>query len=144
MVQLPSLKKTPFSGRPAGEYRRVQARLFSNKKWFGLYWKLSALSSTIGNNARRPEDRRTGRHEFLLIWRVNGPPSKKAEKEDSWIVRIVETHGRNSKGTLKLKGAVTECNLIEWENLGEPKSVENELALDLSPFEVKTYKVRFA
>ena len=68
---------------------------------------------------------------------------KKAEKEDLWIVRIVEIHGRNSKGTLNLKGTVAECNLIEWENLGEPISVENELALDLSPFEIKTYKVRF-
>ena len=68
---------------------------------------------------------------------------KKAEKEDCWIVRIVETHGRNSKGNLNLKGTVAECNLIEWENLGEPKSVENELALDLSPFEIKTYKDRF-
>ena len=68
---------------------------------------------------------------------------KKAEKEDLWIVRIVEIHGRNSKGTLNLKGTVAECNLIEWENLGDPISVENELALDLSPFEIKTYKVRF-
>ena len=68
---------------------------------------------------------------------------KKAEKEDLWVVRIVETHGRNSKGSLRLKGTVMECNLMEWEDLSDPVSVENELALDFSPFEIKTYKVRF-
>ena len=68
---------------------------------------------------------------------------KKAEKEDLWVVRIVETHGRNSKGSLSLQGTVMECNLMEWEDLSDPVSVENELALDLSPFEIKTYKVRF-
>ena len=68
---------------------------------------------------------------------------KKAEKEDLWVVRIVETHGRNSKGSLSLQGTVMECNLMEWEDFSDPVSVENELALDLSPFEIKTYKVRF-
>ena len=68
---------------------------------------------------------------------------KKAEKEDLWVVRIVETHGRNSKGSLSLQGTVMECNLMEWEDLGDPVSVKNDLALDLSPFEIKTYKVRF-
>ena len=69
---------------------------------------------------------------------------KKAEKEDLWVVRIVETYGRNSKGSLSLQGTVMECNLMEWEDFSDPVSVENELALDLSPFEIKTYKVRFA
>ena len=68
---------------------------------------------------------------------------KKAEKEDLWVVRIVETHGRNSKGSLSLQGTVMECNLMEWQDFSDPVSVENELALDLSPFEIKTYKVRF-
>ena len=68
---------------------------------------------------------------------------KKAEKEDLWVVRIVETHGRNSKGSLSLQGTVMECNLMEWEDFSDPVSVENELALDLLPFEIKTYKVRF-
>ena len=36
-----------------------------------------------------------------------------------------------------------ECNLMEWEDLSDPVSAENDLALDLSPFEIKTYKVRF-
>ena len=47
---------------------------------------------------------------------------KKAEKEDCWIVRIVETHGRNSRGTLHFKGSINECNLIEWENLDKKKT----------------------
>ena len=42
---------------------------------------------------------------------------KKAEKEDCWIVRIVETNGRNSRGTLHFKGSVNECNL---NRMGEP------------------------
>ena len=68
---------------------------------------------------------------------------KKAEKEDKWIVRIVETHGRNSKGTLHFNGVLTECNLIEWENLNEEIDVQGELYIDLSPFEIRTYKIKF-
>ncbi len=67
---------------------------------------------------------------------------KKAEKEDCWIVRIVETHGRNSKGSLSLNGLVTECDLMEWENLSEPIEVDGKMPLNLSPFEIKTYKIR--
>ena len=48
---------------------------------------------------------------------------KKAEKEDCWIVRIVETHGRNSRGTLHFKGSINECNLIEWENIDEKENI---------------------
>ncbi len=68
---------------------------------------------------------------------------KKAEKEDLWVIRIVETHGRNSKGSLSLQGTVMECNLMEWEDLSDAVSVEDELSLDLSPFEIKSYKVCF-
>ena len=72
---------------------------------------------------------------------------KKKEKTSfsfgTGVVRIVETYGRNSKGSLRLQGTAVECNLMEWEDFSDPVSVENELALDLSPFEIKTYKVRF-
>ena len=69
---------------------------------------------------------------------------KKAEKEDCWIVRIVETHGRNSRGTLHFKGSINECNLIEWENLDKKENVQGEFLMDLSPFEIKTYKIHFS
>ena len=66
---------------------------------------------------------------------------KKAEKEDLWIVRVVETHGRNSKGSLHLHGSITECNLIEWEDLSGTENVQGELPIVLSPFEIRTYKI---
>ena len=69
---------------------------------------------------------------------------KKAEKEDCWIVRIVETHGRNSRGTLHFKGSINECNLIEWENLDKKENVQGKFLMDLSPFEIKTYKIHFS
>ena len=66
---------------------------------------------------------------------------KKSEKEDCWIVRVVETNGRNSKGKLTLSGLITECNLIEWDNIGETVNVNNDFDLDLAPFEIKTFKI---
>ena len=69
---------------------------------------------------------------------------KKAEKEDCWIVRVVETHGRNSKGALHFNGSINECNLIEWENLNKKENVHGDFLLDLSPFEIRTYKVLFS
>ena len=69
---------------------------------------------------------------------------KKAEKEDCCIIRIVETHGRNSKGVLQFKGSINECNLIEWENLDKKENVQGEFLIDFSPFEIKTYKIHFS
>ena len=68
---------------------------------------------------------------------------KKAEKEDCWIIRIVETHGRNSKGKLHLNGELIECNLIEWEELHDALVIADELPISLSPFELKTFKLKF-
>ena len=67
---------------------------------------------------------------------------KKAEKEESWVFRIVETHGRISKASLFFSGKVVECDLIEWENYGEEEVVENEMVLELKPFEIKTFKLK--
>ena len=69
---------------------------------------------------------------------------KKAEKEDCCIVRVVETHGRNSKGTLHFQGSINECNLIEWENMDKKQDVQGSYLIDLLPFEIKTYKVYFS
>tara|TARA_B100000900_G_scaffold367348_1_gene343783 strand:+ start:67 stop:354 length:288 start_codon:yes stop_codon:yes gene_type:complete len=69
---------------------------------------------------------------------------KKAEKEDCCIVRVVETHGRNSRGVLHFHGSINECNLIEWENLDKKENVQGEFLINLSPFEIKTYKVLFS
>ena len=67
---------------------------------------------------------------------------KKAEKEDCLIVRVVETHGRKSAGSLLFQGTITECNLIEWDNISDAKQVDGEMPLLLSPFEIKTFKIK--
>jgi len=67
---------------------------------------------------------------------------KKAEKEDAWVLRVVETHGRSSHGSLFIEGSITECDLIEWSELSEPQNIRGEMPLYLKPFEVKTFKVK--
>ena len=66
---------------------------------------------------------------------------KKAEREDVCIVRIIETAGRQSTGSLELNGTITECDLMEMKDMGTPESVKSETQVSLSPFEIKTYKI---
>ncbi|MBI4977908.1 MAG: alpha-mannosidase [Spirochaetes bacterium] len=66
---------------------------------------------------------------------------KKAEKEECHIVRIVETCGKHTTAVLKAAGTVTETNLMEWEN-GAKLDAKNGAAIELSPFEIRTYKVK--
>jgi len=67
---------------------------------------------------------------------------KKSEKEDgSLIIRIVETNGRESSGILKHYGELVECDLMEWNEIGEKMNVNGEAKIKLSPFEIKTYKI---
>ena len=39
-------------------------------------------------------------------------------------------------------GKVIECDLMEWENKSDETFIENELKLELKPFEIKTYKLK--
>ena len=68
---------------------------------------------------------------------------KKAEKEDCLIIRLVETGGKNSTGTLKLKTPcmIIETNLMEWEEY-DTINVKAQLNIHLKPFEIKTFKLR--
>ena len=66
---------------------------------------------------------------------------KKAEKEDVCIIRIVETAGRQSTGSLELNGSITECDLMELKDMAAPKSIKSETQISLTPFEIKTYKI---
>jgi len=66
---------------------------------------------------------------------------KKAEKEDLWIIRIIERAGRDSSGFLEMKGTLTECDLMEWNNVDTPVSAKGKIPIRLAPFEIKTYKV---
>ena len=67
---------------------------------------------------------------------------KKAEKEDCYIIRVVETKGKISEGTLVFKSDVElmETNLIEWENNEWENSGRSKKVI-LNPFEIKTYKL---
>jgi len=66
---------------------------------------------------------------------------KKAEKEDALIIRLVETHGRVSNGSIKINGRVTECDLMEWKEIGASENINESFSFVLQPFEIKTYKI---
>jgi alpha-mannosidase len=67
---------------------------------------------------------------------------KKAEKEDVWIFRVVETDGRSSSGRLSFGGSIVECDLMEWNNVSEKQTIKKEMELNLKPFEIKTFKFK--
>jgi len=83
-----------------------------------------------------------------LPWRVEGDGLslevvKKAEKEDCIVLRIVETKGRSSVGTLFIDQEGTEVistDLMEWES-GEAVLCDIPVKLSLKPFEIRTYKL---
>jgi alpha-mannosidase len=69
---------------------------------------------------------------------------KKAEKEDCLVIRLVETKGCRSKGTLcftKDFSKVVRTNLIEWTDEEELDLSSGSLEIKLCPFEIRTYKV---
>jgi len=67
---------------------------------------------------------------------------KKHEKLDCHIVRIVETHGNNSSGTLSssiTNLSLEETGIMEWE---EGQRIDmKEVKLNLTPFEIRTYRI---
>jgi hypothetical protein len=65
---------------------------------------------------------------------------KKAENEDDWTLRIIETHGQHSSGFLYLRGSLIESDLMEWGKIGEKIQVEESIQLDLKPFEIRTFR----
>jgi len=71
---------------------------------------------------------------------------KKAEKDESWVVRLVETRGRRAEGTLRtlVPGArICVTNLMEWED--EPaEAFSGDRSVVLTPFEIATFKVRLS
>ncbi len=67
---------------------------------------------------------------------------KRGEDGDAWIVRVVETRGRRSSGTLQceLPGAeIVECDLIE-RPFGDEAS--GSIEFEMGPFEIRTFAVR--
>lgn len=67
---------------------------------------------------------------------------KKAEKSEDWIIRIVETHGRHSQGSLYAQGVLVACDLMEWETLGDSVPLNGSIDLELKPFEIRTYRYK--
>ena len=68
---------------------------------------------------------------------------KKAEKSACHVIRTVETKGRFSSGELRFSGPVKICrtDLIEWRDENMITLPDGRLELELSPFEIRTYKV---
>lgn len=69
---------------------------------------------------------------------------KRAEKEDCLIVRVYEAKGRRARGKLLVTdpGArISETGLMEWDETGLDARGGN-VELDLSPYQIRTFKVR--
>lgn len=69
---------------------------------------------------------------------------KRAEKSKSVVLRVVETDGRRSKGTLvSHRGNVrlAESDLLEWKEQKQAACAPS-LDIELAPFEIKTYVVK--
>jgi alpha-mannosidase len=72
--------------------------------------------------------------------------TKKAERSDSWIVRVVETAGKHSSGTLLWRDdniKIHETDLVEWAELGKAELNGRRQEINLKPFEIKTFMVSY-
>lgn len=67
---------------------------------------------------------------------------KKAEKEDCWIVRVVEMKGKRSQGDLRIPSGsqLRTCDLMEWQT-GDHIDHHGSHLLQLKPFEIRTFKL---
>ncbi len=66
---------------------------------------------------------------------------KKAEKRDDLIIRLVESFGKETKATLKLRdenASLVEVDLMEWNDLQTLKVPE----VAMKPFEIRTFAIR--
>ncbi len=69
---------------------------------------------------------------------------KRAEKDDSIILRLVETKGGYSGGTMEVinkKAKLTETDMLEW-NDSEIIDSEQPVNLKFQPFEIRTYRIK--
>ena len=68
---------------------------------------------------------------------------KRAEKDDSIIIRVVETKGCYSTGTVELvdkSAKIAETDMMEWNDKQVITSNE-PIAIKLKPFEIRTYRI---
>lgn len=69
---------------------------------------------------------------------------KRAERDTSLVIRVVETRGADSVGSLHAATGVyevAETNLLEWED-GPYEPFDVSLPIHLRPFEIRTYRLR--
>ncbi|MDX2052892.1 MAG: glycoside hydrolase family 38 C-terminal domain-containing protein [Polyangiaceae bacterium] len=69
--------------------------------------------------------------------------AKKAENDECYVVRVVETRGYRAQAVLQAadpQARIVPTNLIEWEDVESEASVGKK-ALVLGPFEIQTFKV---
>ena len=69
---------------------------------------------------------------------------KRGEKDDSLIIRLIETGGGYSEGTLHFEqspAAVFETDMMEWDNIRQLDTVDSALPLTMTPFEIRTLRV---
>jgi alpha-mannosidase len=87
------------------------------------------------------------RHSFVSVDRagVIVDAVKQAEDDGSTIVRIYEAYGSRGPVTLTFDRTLAnacECNLLEEEE--RPLTgAGGDICIDIHPFEVRTFKVRF-
>ena len=70
---------------------------------------------------------------------------KKCEDEDAYIVRFVEKSGRRTKVNVQFFAeiaSVTECNLLEREDVAADIANGSAMSFEINPFEIKCYKVK--
>jgi alpha-mannosidase len=70
---------------------------------------------------------------------------KKAERDNSLIIRLAEEKGIFAKLILKLTedAEISECNMIEDDN-GHVLSTASSIQLEFAPFEIKTLRINFS
>ena len=70
---------------------------------------------------------------------------KKAEKENAYIIRVVETHGKDSEVEVTLPGEIASAKEVDMleRNLGDTKFNSSTLSFKLGKHEIKSLKVVF-
>ncbi len=69
---------------------------------------------------------------------------KRAEDGDGCIVRLYEAHNARTRATLRWNlpiASIEECNLIE-QPIGDCAFQGRELAFEIKPYEIKTFRIR--
>lgn len=69
---------------------------------------------------------------------------KKAEKDNAWVLRVLEALGRHATAQLTVAipgAALHETDLMEWYD-GPAQTCDGPLSISLKPFEIRTFKLR--